>query len=41
VLTSASGPRRDERGVELPPESATVFRAADGNESAHDWLNGP
>jgi maltooligosyltrehalose trehalohydrolase len=30
VLASAPGPRRDERGVELHPESATIFRAGDG-----------
>jgi maltooligosyltrehalose trehalohydrolase len=41
VLASAPDPRRDERGVELPPESATIFRADDGSEPAGEGLNGP
>jgi maltooligosyltrehalose trehalohydrolase len=41
VLASAPDPRRDERGVELPPESATIFRADDGSEPTSEGLNGP
>jgi maltooligosyltrehalose trehalohydrolase len=40
LLASAPVPSRGDDGVELPLESATIFRAGEGNESAPDGLNG-
>ncbi len=41
VLSSASEPRRGERGVELPPESATIFQADNGMSPPASGWNGP